>query len=280
LARRAAEPQSRRALTSSAIVGDIQTVGIGAGHPAPPPRHGDRRRHPRPLCGSAPLREKNNAATITARSKSRSPIPPDRSRRAAEPQSAHLKRDRRRHPDRWYRRGTPSTPSASRRSSATPQTSLRLCASAREKQHRDDHRPLEEPIAHPPGQVAQSRRAAERSPQARSSATSRPLASARDTQHPLRVTAIVGDTPDLSAALRLCARQTTPRRSPPARRADRPPPVSNLHDSSPSPILEIRPSIWASRGARRHPDAALCSSSPLRARWCWGDPPCAHASRP
>jgi hypothetical protein len=146
-----AEPQSRRALTSSAGVEDFQTVGIGAGHPAPPPRHGDRRRHPRPLCGSAPLRETNNAATITARSKSRSPIPPDRSRRAAEPQSAHLKRDRRRHPDRWHRRGTPSTPSASRRSSATPQTSLRLCASAREKQRRDDHRPLEEPIVrHPP----------------------------------------------------------------------------------------------------------------------------------
>ena len=72
-------------------------------------------------------------------------------RRAAEPQSAHLKRDRRRHPDRWHRRGTPSTPSASRRSSATPQTSLRLCASAREKQRRDDQHPLEEPIArHPP----------------------------------------------------------------------------------------------------------------------------------
>jgi hypothetical protein len=67
-----AKAQRRQELGISAGVEDFQTVGIGAGHPAPPPRHGDRRRHPRPLCGSAPLREKNNAATITARSKSRS----------------------------------------------------------------------------------------------------------------------------------------------------------------------------------------------------------------
>jgi hypothetical protein len=92
-----AEPQSRRALTSGAIVGDIQTVG--AGRPAP---------------------------------------------------------------------------SVSRRSSETPQISLRLCASARDKHRRHDHHPLDEPIADTPEQVAQSRRAAERSPQARSSGTSRP----------------------------------------------------------------------------------------------------------
>jgi hypothetical protein len=169
------------------------------------------------LGGLAAWREKNNAATTTARSKSRSPTHPNRSRRAAEPQSAHLKRDRRGLPDRRRWSGTPA--SASRRASATPQTSLRLCASAREKQRRDDHHPLKEPIADTPEQVAQSRRAAERSPQARSSGTSRPSAPEQDAQ--LCVTASVGDTPDLSAALRLCARKTTPRRPPPARRADR-----------------------------------------------------------
>ena len=82
--------------------------------------------------------------------------------------------------------------SASRRSSATPQTSLRLCASARDKRRRDDHRPLEEPIADTPEQVAQSRRAAERSPQARSSATPQPLgglASWRETNDAATTTA-------------------------------------------------------------------------------------------
>jgi hypothetical protein len=48
----------------------------------------DRRRHPRPLCGSAPLRETNHAATTTSRSKSRSPPHPDRSRTAASRQAA------------------------------------------------------------------------------------------------------------------------------------------------------------------------------------------------
>jgi hypothetical protein len=89
-----AKAQRRKELGISAGVEDFQTVGIGAGHPAPPPRHGDRRRHPRPLCGSAPLREKNNAATITARSKSRSPIPPDRSRKDAKTQRARHQRGR------------------------------------------------------------------------------------------------------------------------------------------------------------------------------------------
>ena len=69
-----AKAQRRQELGISAGVEDFQTVGIGAGRPAPPPRHGDRRRHARPLCGSAPLREKNNVATINTRSKSRSPI--------------------------------------------------------------------------------------------------------------------------------------------------------------------------------------------------------------
>jgi hypothetical protein len=68
------------------------------GTPSPALRHGERRRHPRALGAFAPLRETNDADTTTPRSKSRSPPHPDRSRRAAEPQSAHLKRDRRRHP--------------------------------------------------------------------------------------------------------------------------------------------------------------------------------------
>ena len=57
------------------------------GTPSPTLRRPDRWRHPRPLCGSAPLRETNDAATTTARSKRRSPPNPNRSRRAAEPQS-------------------------------------------------------------------------------------------------------------------------------------------------------------------------------------------------
>ena len=101
--------------------------------------------------------------------------------------------------------------SASRRSSATPQTSLRLCASARDKRRRDDHHPLEEPIADTPEQVAQSRRAAERSPQARALGASRP--SERDDDRRRHR--------NLLAAWRLGARKTTPRRPPPARRADR-----------------------------------------------------------
>jgi hypothetical protein len=55
-----AEPQSRRALTSSAGVGDFQTVGIGEGRPAP--RRGDRRRHPRPLGALAAWRDLTPAA--------------------------------------------------------------------------------------------------------------------------------------------------------------------------------------------------------------------------
>jgi hypothetical protein len=101
---------------------------------------------------------------------------------------------------------TPASP----HTSETPQTSLRLCASAREKQRRPHHRPLEEPIADTPEQVAQSRRAAERSPQARSSGTPRPSASERDAQPTPASPRHVRDTPDLSAALRLCARKTTP----------------------------------------------------------------------
>ena len=48
---------------------------------------------------------------------------------------------------------TPASP----HTSETPQSSWRLGGLAREKQRRDGHRPLDEPIAHPPGQVAQRR---------------------------------------------------------------------------------------------------------------------------
>ena len=85
---RRAEPQSGRALTSSAIVDDIQAVGIGAGPPA----------------------QLRIAAIVGDTS-----------------------------------------------------TSWRLGGLARDKQRRDDHRPLEEPIAHPPGQVAQRRKDAKSS---------------------------------------------------------------------------------------------------------------------
>ena len=76
-----AEPQSRRALTSSAIVGDIQPVGAGR----PAPRHGERRRHPRPLCGSAPLREKNSAAPPPTSRRAEPRRPPPKIRAPASP---------------------------------------------------------------------------------------------------------------------------------------------------------------------------------------------------
>ena len=109
----------------------------------------------------------------------------------------------------------------SRRWLATPQSSWRLGGLARDKQRRPHHRPLEEPIAAKPGQVAQSRRAAESSPQARALGTSRPSAPERDAQNHVCVAPTAGPTPNLSAPLRLCARQTTPTPPPPARRADR-----------------------------------------------------------
>jgi hypothetical protein len=143
--RKAAKPQRARP----------QARALGTSRPSAPARDAqptsaspDVWRHPRPLCGSAPLRETNNADPTTARSKSRSPPNPDRSRRAAEPQRAHLKRGRRGHPDRRHRSGTPSPPPRRGDVGDTP-TSWRLGGLARDKQRRPDHRPLEEPIAHP-----------------------------------------------------------------------------------------------------------------------------------
>jgi hypothetical protein len=103
--RRAAEPQSAHLKRDRRGLPDRWHW---SGTPSPAPRRHTRQRHPRPLCGSAPLREKINAAMTSARSTRRSPRHPDRSRRAAEPQSAHLKRDRRGLPDRWHWSGTPS----------------------------------------------------------------------------------------------------------------------------------------------------------------------------
>jgi hypothetical protein len=102
---RRAKPQSRQKLGRSAGVGDIQTVGIGAGRPA-----------------------QHRVAAIVG-----------------------------------------DTP-----------TSWRLGGLAREKQRRDDHRPLEEPIAHPPGQVAQSRQGV---PRGRRPPEDRSEASDRETKH-------------------------------------------------------------------------------------------------
>ena len=76
--------------------------------PSPAPRHGDRRRHPRPLCGSAALRDLFGCVGDRLFERAVVVAALFFSRRAAEPQSAHVKRDRRGHPDRrrWSR--TPS----------------------------------------------------------------------------------------------------------------------------------------------------------------------------
>jgi hypothetical protein len=168
----------------------------------------------------APWREKNNADPTTARSKSRSPPNLNRSRRAAEPQSAHLKRDRRGHPDRWHQSGTPSPPLRRHTRQRHPRP---LCGSAplREKNNADPTTARSK--SRSPPNPNRSRRAAE--PQSAHLKRDRrghpavPLGAGRPA-HPC-VATHVRDTPDLSAALRLCARKTTPTPPPPARRADR-----------------------------------------------------------
>ena len=143
-----AEPQSRRELTSSAVVGDFQTVRTGAGRLAQP--------HVTANVGDPPTSWRLGGL---AREKQRRPHhhpleepiahPPDRSRKAAKPQRARQKRGRWGPPDHRHQRGTLRTTSASPRPLAPPQTSLRLCASARDKLRRPHHHPLKEPIAHP-----------------------------------------------------------------------------------------------------------------------------------
>jgi hypothetical protein len=245
-----AKTRRRKDLSSAAHVGDRQAVGIGAGRPA--------QLRVTAIVGDtpdlfAPLR-------LCAR-KTTPPRPPPpleepiaatpgqvaQSRRAAErspqaPSSATLQslgvfaplREQRRTPR------SPPHPRHRRERRRAPQTSLRLCAFAREKQRRHDHPPLEEPIAATPEQVAQSRRAAERSPQARSSGTSRP--SERDAQ--LRVRR-ASATPQTS--LRLCASARDKQR-----RHDHPP---------------LEEPIPAHRTGRAEPQAAeqeLCRLAPLR----------------
>jgi hypothetical protein len=138
---KAAKPQSARL---SAIVGDIQTVGIGAGRPAP--------LRVTAIVGDTP----DLSAALRLCARQTTPPRPPPARRA----------------DRRH----------TRTGRAEPQSRRALTSSA---------------IVGDIQTVGAGRPA------------------------PLRVTAIVGDTPDLSAALRLCARKTTPRRPPPARRADR-----------------------------------------------------------
>jgi hypothetical protein len=247
-----AKTRRRKDLSSAAHVGDRQAVGIGAGRPAQlcvTASVGDTLALLAPLRLCAFAREKQRRHDHPPRSKSRSPPHPDRSRRAAEPQSAHLKRDRRRHP-----------------------RALGAFAPLREKNNAATTTPpLEEPIAATPGQVAQSRRAAERSPQARSSATPqtslRLCAFAREKQrrhdHPparradrrhtrtgraeppsrraLTSCAIVGDTLDLSAALRLCARQTTPPRPPPRSKSRSPHPDRSRRAASRQELCRLAP---------------------------------------
>jgi hypothetical protein len=265
-----AEPQSRREFTSSAGVGDLQTVGTSAGRSKPRLRRPDRWPHPKPLCASAALRETNNADPTTTRSKSRSPPNPDRSRRAAEPQRAHLKRGRWGPPGRRHRSGTLSPRPASPRPLAPPQTSLRLCGSAREKPRRPHHHPLEEPIAATPGQVAQSRRAAESSPQARALGTSRPSAPERDAQghsggggpEPQRA-ARPSDPPPPPWFVRPTRRRALPPPLPAAARPARPSPqllvVATPPRGAPPPRLP-----FAARRAQHdapHPGAAASSGA-------------------
>ena len=142
-----AEPQSRRELTSSAVV---------RGHPAP--RHGDRSRPPKRLAAwrlgarkttptpPPPARRADRRQTRTGRAKPQSRKELGRSAGVEDFQTVGIgagrSKPRLRRPDRWPR----------------PQTSLRLCGSARKKQRRPHHHPLGEPIAAKPGQVAQSRR--------------------------------------------------------------------------------------------------------------------------
>jgi hypothetical protein len=179
------------------------------------------------------------------------------SRQAAKPQRPRLSR----------RDAQPS--SASRRASETPQSSWRLCAFAREKQRRHDHPPLEEPIAATPGQVAQSRRAAERSPQARSSATPqtslRLCASARDKRHaattcgPARKTPIAATKlSGLCASARLLTDAATPR--PPSR-----PPRRSAPPHPPPPTFFASPSC-ASRRISHAPDVRLSAPGALKPR--------------
>jgi hypothetical protein len=189
-----AEPQSRRELTSSAVVGDFQTVRTGAGRLAQP--------HVTANVGDPPTSWRLGGL---AREKQRRPHhhpleepiahPPDRSRKAAKPQRARQKRGRWGPPDHRHQRGTLRTTSASPRPLAPPQTSLRLCASARDKQRRPHHHPLEEPISAKPRQVAQSRRAAESSPQTRSFGDTQTVGIGAGRLAQLRVTAMVGDPP-------------------------------------------------------------------------------------
>ena len=128
-----AEPQSRREFTSSAGVGDLQTVGTGAGRLAQP--------HVTANVGDPP--ELFAAWRLGARKTT--PTPPPPARRADRP---------------------------------------------------------------PPGQVAQSRKAAKSSAEARALGTSRPSAPARDAQNHVCVAPTAGPTPNLSAPLRLCAKKT------------------------------------------------------------------------
>ena len=208
-----AEPQSRRALLP------LRLCGLA--------REKQRRPHHRPL--EEPI------GTST-------PGQVAQSRRAAErsPQARALGTSR---PLASARDAQP-TP-ASPRPLETPQTSLRLCASARDKRRCHDQRPLEETIADTPEQVAQSRRAAERSPQARSSGTPRPLASARDAQR--RVVAMVGDTPELLAPWRdLTLRHAEARR--PHRHQT---PNPERHRASPTPSHRRDSSVARMGVARR-----------------------------
>jgi hypothetical protein len=102
----------------------------------------------------------------------------------------------------------------------TPPTSWRLGGLARDKRRRDDHR-LSKSRSPTPGQVAPSRQAAKSSTQPQSSAHIQTVGLGAGHPAHLRVAADRRHTPNLLAAWRLGARQTTPRRPPPSRRADR-----------------------------------------------------------
>ena len=253
-----AKPPSRQELISSAVVGDLQTVGIGEGHPAQLRVAADAKDTPDLLAAWRLGARKTTPRRPPPLSKSRSPsrgsgqVAPSRQAAKRSPKAPSSATSR---PSASARDARPT--SASRRSSGAPQTSWRLCGLAREKQRRHDHPPLEEPIAATPEQVAQSRRAAERSPQARSSGTFSP--SERDAQ--LRVTASVGDTPDLSAALRLCARKTPP---PPHQPLEEP--NHAAHPQRSAPPHPHTPTFFASPSCVLSPHKPNSTCAALRTR--------------
>jgi hypothetical protein len=176
-----AKPPSRKELNPAPHVTHLQTVGIGAGHPAHLSVAADVRHTPDLLA----------AWRLGARQTTPHP-PPSLSSSRSAPTSGQVAPSRQAAKSSTQPHTSPTSrplalerdtqpTSASRPTSATPPTSWRLGGLARDKRRRTHPQPLEEPIAQS-GQVAPSRQAAKSSTQPHTSPTSRPLALERDTQ--------------------------------------------------------------------------------------------------